>query len=233
MLVEVLHSDFEPFAVSFLFYCQCSWLKLRIFFRIFLLVTCVILNTRRLLENAYNFVGERVRLHSDWFKEGMPSSWHKMGYETKRYWTYWSDGKVGFYTEIYFPFNLWLGCRLLWPIVSWGLGFFLNVLSFLIVQLCMLNLPWYFNKLSPWFCIAKGRSQTKYQIVLTKTDVVFPIDVARRAMQIEEVNITKNLFLCIEMFFLALSRTKTGDCISILQSLKEKKSAVQPVVLSS
>ncbi|KAI9118057.1 hypothetical protein K1719_010389 [Acacia pycnantha] len=30
------------------------------------------------------------------------------------------------------------------------------------------------------------RSQTKYQILLTKTDMVFPIDVARRAMQIEE-----------------------------------------------
>ncbi|KAK9751158.1 hypothetical protein RND81_02G246300 [Saponaria officinalis] len=30
------------------------------------------------------------------------------------------------------------------------------------------------------------RSETKYQIVLTKTDVVFPLDVARRAMQIEE-----------------------------------------------
>ncbi|XP_028768880.1 uncharacterized protein LOC114726451 [Neltuma alba] len=30
------------------------------------------------------------------------------------------------------------------------------------------------------------RYQTKYQIVLTKTDMVFPIDVARRAMQIEE-----------------------------------------------
>uniref|UniRef100_A0A2P2JXM0 Uncharacterized protein LOC105137676 n=1 Tax=Rhizophora mucronata TaxID=61149 RepID=A0A2P2JXM0_RHIMU len=30
------------------------------------------------------------------------------------------------------------------------------------------------------------RSQTKYQIVLTKTDIAFPIDVARRAMQIEE-----------------------------------------------
>lgn len=30
------------------------------------------------------------------------------------------------------------------------------------------------------------RSQTPYQIVLTKTDVVFPIDVARRAMQIQE-----------------------------------------------
>ncbi|KAG8387930.1 hypothetical protein BUALT_Bualt02G0072500 [Buddleja alternifolia] len=30
------------------------------------------------------------------------------------------------------------------------------------------------------------RSETKYQIVLTKTDLVFPIDVARRAMQIEE-----------------------------------------------
>lgn len=30
------------------------------------------------------------------------------------------------------------------------------------------------------------RSQTKYQVVLTKTDTVFPTDVARRAMQIEE-----------------------------------------------
>lgn len=46
------------------------------------------------------------------------------------------------------------------------------------------------------------RSQTKFQIVLTKTDLVFPIDVARRAMQIEE-------------------------------SLKAKKSAVQPVMMVS
>ncbi|KAM7496373.1 hypothetical protein LguiA_020787 [Lonicera macranthoides] len=30
------------------------------------------------------------------------------------------------------------------------------------------------------------RAHTKYQIILTKTDTVFPIDVARRAMQIEE-----------------------------------------------
>lgn len=30
------------------------------------------------------------------------------------------------------------------------------------------------------------KSQTPYQIVLTKTDIVFPIDVARRAMQIQE-----------------------------------------------
>ncbi|KAI4388221.1 hypothetical protein MLD38_000569 [Melastoma candidum] len=30
------------------------------------------------------------------------------------------------------------------------------------------------------------RHQTRYQIVLTKTDLVFPIDVARRAMQVEE-----------------------------------------------
>ncbi|KAF5187598.1 P-loop containing nucleoside triphosphate hydrolases superfamily protein [Thalictrum thalictroides] len=30
------------------------------------------------------------------------------------------------------------------------------------------------------------RSQTKYQVVLTKSDLVFPIDVARHAMQIEE-----------------------------------------------
>ncbi|KAK4370199.1 hypothetical protein RND71_009674 [Anisodus tanguticus] len=46
------------------------------------------------------------------------------------------------------------------------------------------------------------RAQTKYQIILTKTDTVFPIDVARRAMQIEE-------------------------------SLKAKKSVVQPVVMVS
>ncbi|KAI7753451.1 hypothetical protein M8C21_007446 [Ambrosia artemisiifolia] len=47
------------------------------------------------------------------------------------------------------------------------------------------------------------RSKTKYQIVLTKTDLAFPIDVARRAMQIEEV------------------------------SLKTKKSAIQPLMMVS
>ncbi|KAI7981690.1 hypothetical protein LOK49_Contig18G00002 [Camellia lanceoleosa] len=44
--------------------------------------------------------------------------------------------------------------------------------------------------LSPFMVFAgkkiRMRSQTKYQIVLTKTDLVFPIDVARRAIQIEE-----------------------------------------------
>lgn len=37
-------------------------------------------------------------------------------------------------------------------------------------------------------CSVMYRYQTKYQVVMTKTDLVFPIDVARRAMQIEEVN---------------------------------------------
>ncbi|KAJ0956691.1 putative small GTP-binding protein [Helianthus annuus] len=46
------------------------------------------------------------------------------------------------------------------------------------------------------------RSKTKYQIVLTKTDLSFPVDVARRAMQIEE-------------------------------SLKTKKSAIQPLMMVS
>ncbi|KAL4587824.1 hypothetical protein LXL04_000698 [Taraxacum kok-saghyz] len=46
------------------------------------------------------------------------------------------------------------------------------------------------------------RSKTKYQIVLTKTDLAFPVDVARRAMQIEE-------------------------------SLKTKKSAIQPLMMVS
>jgi hypothetical protein len=53
-----------------------------------------------------------------------------------------------------------------------------------------------------FFNIFLYRSQTKYQIVLTKTDVVFPIDVARRAMQIEEVNVTCGdiafrIYLCL------------------------------------
>ncbi|KAJ0792301.1 putative small GTP-binding protein [Helianthus annuus] len=34
------------------------------------------------------------------------------------------------------------------------------------------------------------RSKTKYQIVLTKTDLSFPVDVARRAMQIEEMMVS-------------------------------------------
>ncbi|CBI15835.3 unnamed protein product, partial [Vitis vinifera] len=37
-----------------------------------------------------------------------------------------------------------------------------------------------------YFVFLFYRAQTKYQILLTKTDLVFPIDVARRAMQIEE-----------------------------------------------
>lgn len=41
------------------------------------------------------------------------------------------------------------------------------------------------------FNISLYRSQTKYQIVLTKTDMIFPIDVARHAMQIEEVSVAQ------------------------------------------
>jgi len=35
--------------------------------------------------------------------------------------------------------------------------------------------------------VCNCRHKTPYQIVLTKTDLVFPIDVARRAMEIQEV----------------------------------------------
>lgn len=46
------------------------------------------------------------------------------------------------------------------------------------------------SKVFDWFWeVHLIRSQTPYQIVLTKTDIVFPIDVARRAMQIQEVKI--------------------------------------------
>ncbi|KAK4765474.1 hypothetical protein SAY86_026564 [Trapa natans] len=52
------------------------------------------------------------------------------------------------------------------------------------------------------------RSQTKYQIVLTKTDLVFPIDVARRAMQIEE-NLKTNKSL-VQPVMMASSKSGAG-----------------------
>ncbi|CAM8950118.1 unnamed protein product [Rhodiola kirilowii] len=52
------------------------------------------------------------------------------------------------------------------------------------------------------------RSQTKYQIVLTKTDAVPPIDVARRAMQIEE-NLKANRSI-VQPLMMVSSRTGAG-----------------------
>ncbi|KAL3625788.1 hypothetical protein CASFOL_030317 [Castilleja foliolosa] len=52
------------------------------------------------------------------------------------------------------------------------------------------------------------RSQTKYQIVLTKTDLVFPIDVARRAMQIEENLKAKKS--AVQPLMMASSKTGAG-----------------------
>ncbi|XP_026429303.1 uncharacterized protein LOC113325318 isoform X2 [Papaver somniferum] len=49
------------------------------------------------------------------------------------------------------------------------------------------------------------RSETNYQIVLTKTDVVFPIDVARRAMQIENtLKANKSLVQPVMMILIGL-----------------------------
>lgn len=61
------------------------------------------------------------------------------------------------------------------------------------------------------FHVLLCRSQTKYQIVLTKTDTVFPIDVARRAMQIEEVNFVHLCYIFIEIiiFFLETNFLKS------------------------
>ncbi|KAL3653201.1 hypothetical protein CASFOL_002882 [Castilleja foliolosa] len=52
------------------------------------------------------------------------------------------------------------------------------------------------------------RSQTKYQIVLTKTDLVFPVDVARRAMQIEENLKAKKS--AVQPLMMASSKTGAG-----------------------
>ncbi|KAJ4828918.1 hypothetical protein Tsubulata_008091 [Turnera subulata] len=55
------------------------------------------------------------------------------------------------------------------------------------------------------------RSQTKYQIVLTKTDVVFPIDVARRAMQIEEsLKASKSLVQPVDVYSFFSKYSRVG-----------------------
>lgn len=88
--------------------------------------------------------------------------------------------------------------------------------------------PWVYD-----FLFLTYRAQTKYQIVLTKTDTVFPIDVARRAMQIEEVNCAQNPLTCIFFYNYSLSdesKSGTHTHYLIMQTLKANKSAVQPVV---
>ncbi|XXG39584.1 hypothetical protein AAC387_Pa01g0510 [Persea americana] len=62
------------------------------------------------------------------------------------------------------------------------------------------------------------RSQTKYQIVLTKTDTVFPIDVARRAMQIQE-SLKTNKSVVNPMMMVS---SKSGAGIRSLRSVLAK-----------
>ena len=59
----------------------------------------------------------------------------------------------------------------------------------MLMIVCALLERWYALKS---FMLSFFRAQTKYQIVLTKSDLVFPIDVARRAMQIEEVTLIRS-----------------------------------------
>ncbi|PKA51866.1 GTP-binding protein [Apostasia shenzhenica] len=54
------------------------------------------------------------------------------------------------------------------------------------------------------------RSKTPYQIVLTKTDLVFPIDVARRAMQIQE-DLKKNKSI-VNPLMMVSSKSGAGIC---------------------
>ncbi|GFY99364.1 P-loop containing nucleoside triphosphate hydrolases superfamily protein [Actinidia rufa] len=65
---------------------------------------------------------------------------------------------------------------------------------------------------------SKRRYQTKYQIVLTKTDLVFPIDVARRAMQIEE-NLKANKFAVQPVMMVS---SKSGAGIRSLRTVLAK-----------
>ncbi|KAJ6696581.1 hypothetical protein OIU85_002977 [Salix viminalis] len=62
------------------------------------------------------------------------------------------------------------------------------------------------------------RYQTKYQIVMTKTDLVFPIDVARRTMQIEEsLKANKSLVQPVMM-----ASSKSGAGIRSLRTVLSK-----------
>ncbi|KAF3340554.1 GTP-binding protein EngB [Carex littledalei] len=62
------------------------------------------------------------------------------------------------------------------------------------------------------------KSQTPYQIVLTKSDIVFPIDVARRAMQIQE-SLKKNKSVVNPVMMVS---SKTGGGIRCLRSVLSK-----------
>ncbi|KAJ8461082.1 hypothetical protein OPV22_034008 [Ensete ventricosum] len=63
------------------------------------------------------------------------------------------------------------------------------------------------------------RSQTPYQIVLTKTDVVFPIDVARRAMQIQETFKTNKSVINPVMMVSSKSGAGIGNLRTVLAKL--------------
>ncbi|XP_020575331.1 uncharacterized protein LOC110021252 [Phalaenopsis equestris] len=62
------------------------------------------------------------------------------------------------------------------------------------------------------------RSKTPYQIVLTKTDIVFPIDVARRAMQIQE-NLKNNNSIINPVMMVS---SKSGAGVRTLRSVLAK-----------
>ncbi|ERN05408.1 hypothetical protein AMTR_s00007p00224640 [Amborella trichopoda] len=62
------------------------------------------------------------------------------------------------------------------------------------------------------------KSQTQYQIVLTKTDTVFPVDVARRAMQVREA-LKKNKSIVQPVMMVS---SKTGAGIRSLRSVLAK-----------
>ncbi|KAM1602166.1 hypothetical protein ACFX1Z_028906 [Malus domestica] len=71
------------------------------------------------------------------------------------------------------------------------------------------------------------RAETKYQILLTKTDTVFPIDVARRAMQIEEsLKANKSLVQPAVMV-----SSKSGAGIRSLRTVLAKIARVAKVVM--
>ena len=160
------------------------------------IISSIIYVPSNIFLDAFEFVGKGVCFNKSRLKEGLSPYWYKMGNEAKGSWTHWFNGEVQRYSckSIF----IFLFFRILTDIRQRERDYIYMLLcAFMPWIACLkhgdaLIVPDILHSLvfHCLYCMFY-RAQTKYQIVLTKTDVVFPIDVARRAMQIEEVNMAQ------------------------------------------
>lgn len=82
-----------------------------------------------------------------------------------------------------------------------------------------------------WFCLVHS-AQTKFQIVLTKTDVLSPIDLARSATQIQQVCLIKLPFYC-NLLHLHLCQPYLRGLGQQVQQTLKKSPRLLSLILSS